>query len=192
LLVIHTGGVAAHSWVGLNDVETIQNMGKSANTRAMVRPMAWCQRKGVCRIYACFPSNIMRARSADRPDEPRRHVQLLKYFMPARAGAKTNNCDGIQIYSAWRSRQARHEHDTLRLCQPGAFLNGGVQFDDDTVFDRIAAPNIAFVAGRSMGWAIRAALPWLAILLAFLVIVTYVPEISLTLPNLIDQWRGIK
>ena len=61
-----------------------------------------------------------------------------------------------------------------------------------TVFDRIAAPNIAFVAGRSMGWAIRAALPWLAILLAFLVIVTYVPEISLTLPNLIDQWRGIK
>jgi len=43
-----------------------------------------------------------------------------------------------------------------------------------------------------MGWAIRAALPWLAILLAFLVIVTYVPEISLTLPNLIDQWRGIK
>ena len=46
--------------------------------------------------------------------------------------------------------------------------------------------------GRSMGWAIRAALPWLAILLAILVIVTYVPEISLTLPNLIDQWRGIQ
>ena len=42
-----------------------------------------------------------------------------------------------------------------------------------------------------MGWAIRAALPWLAILLAFLVIVIYVPEISLTL-HLIDQWRGIK
>ena len=50
----------------------------------------------------------------------------------------------------------------------------------------------AGITGRSMGWAIRAALPWLAILLAFLVIVTYVPEISLTLPNLIDQWRGIK
>ena len=50
----------------------------------------------------------------------------------------------------------------------------------------------AGITGRSMGWAIRAALPWLAILLAFLVIVTYVPEISLTLPNLIDQWRGIQ
>ena len=50
----------------------------------------------------------------------------------------------------------------------------------------------AGITGRSMGWAIRAALPWLTILLAFLVIVTYVPEISLTLPNLIDQWRGIR
>jgi len=49
----------------------------------------------------------------------------------------------------------------------------------------------AGITGRSMGWAIRAALLWLAIVLAFLVIVTYVPEISLTLPNLIYQWRGI-
>ena len=32
---------------------------------------------------------------------------------------------------------------------------------------------------------VRAALPWLMILLAFLVIVTYVPILSLWLPNLL-------
>ena len=50
----------------------------------------------------------------------------------------------------------------------------------------------AGVTGRSLGWATQAALPWLAILLAFLIVITYVPQISLFLPNLIDQWRGIK
>ncbi len=50
----------------------------------------------------------------------------------------------------------------------------------------------AGITGRSMSWAIRAALPWLAILLVFLMIVTYVPELSLVIPELIDQMRGIK
>lgn len=50
----------------------------------------------------------------------------------------------------------------------------------------------AAVTGRSLGWATQAALPWLAILLLFLVIVTYVPQLSLFLPELIDQARGIK
>jgi C4-dicarboxylate transporter DctM subunit len=50
----------------------------------------------------------------------------------------------------------------------------------------------AGITGRSMSWAIRAALPWLVILLAFLMIVTYVPELSLVVPELIDQMRGIK
>ena len=48
------------------------------------------------------------------------------------------------------------------------------------------------VTGMPVTQVIRAVLPWLALMLSFLVIVTYVPEISLTLPNLIDQWRGIK
>ncbi|MFO1037652.1 MAG: TRAP transporter large permease subunit [Geminicoccaceae bacterium] len=39
------------------------------------------------------------------------------------------------------------------------------------------------ITGMSILGVVRAALPWLAVLLAFLVIVTYVPAISLTLPN---------
>ncbi len=50
----------------------------------------------------------------------------------------------------------------------------------------------AGVTGRSMSWVMRAALPWLAILLIFLLIVTYVPQLSLVLPELMDQMRGIK
>jgi C4-dicarboxylate transporter DctM subunit len=50
----------------------------------------------------------------------------------------------------------------------------------------------AGITGRSLSWTISAALPWLAILLVFLMIVTYVPGLSLVLPDLIDQWRGIK
>jgi len=41
------------------------------------------------------------------------------------------------------------------------------------------------VTGMSVAQVTRAALPWLMILLAFLVIVTYVPIISLWLPNLL-------
>lgn len=43
------------------------------------------------------------------------------------------------------------------------------------------------VTGLTLGQTIRAALPWLAILLVFLVLVTYVPFISLALPN----WLGM-
>ena len=41
------------------------------------------------------------------------------------------------------------------------------------------------ITGMSLVQVVRAALPWLAVLLVFLVLVTYVPAISLTLPNLI-------
>ncbi|MBJ9978390.1 TRAP transporter large permease [Pseudomonas sp. S75] len=43
------------------------------------------------------------------------------------------------------------------------------------------------VTGLTLGQTIRAALPWLSILLLFLVLVTYVPFISLALP----QWLGM-
>lgn len=41
------------------------------------------------------------------------------------------------------------------------------------------------VTGMSLVQVARAALPWLMVLLTFLVIVTYVPEISLALPNMV-------
>jgi C4-dicarboxylate transporter DctM subunit len=41
------------------------------------------------------------------------------------------------------------------------------------------------ITGMSIMQVVRAALPWLMVLLAFLVIVTYVPAISLFLPNLL-------
>jgi C4-dicarboxylate transporter DctM subunit len=43
------------------------------------------------------------------------------------------------------------------------------------------------VTGLTLGQTIRAALPWLSILLVFLVLVTYVPFISLALPT----WLGM-
>jgi len=39
------------------------------------------------------------------------------------------------------------------------------------------------ITGKSMGWAVRACAPWLLLMLVFLIIITYVPEISLWLPN---------
>jgi C4-dicarboxylate transporter DctM subunit len=41
------------------------------------------------------------------------------------------------------------------------------------------------ITNMTIGEVIRAALPWLSVLLAFLVAVTYVPQISLFLPNLL-------
>jgi C4-dicarboxylate transporter DctM subunit len=41
------------------------------------------------------------------------------------------------------------------------------------------------ITGMSLVQVVRAALPWLAIMLAFLVLVTYVPALSLTLPGLV-------
>jgi C4-dicarboxylate transporter, DctM subunit len=50
----------------------------------------------------------------------------------------------------------------------------------------------AGITGRSILWVVGAALPWLSILLVFLVIITYVPQVSLFLPELIDQLKGYK
>jgi C4-dicarboxylate transporter DctM subunit len=43
----------------------------------------------------------------------------------------------------------------------------------------------AGITKMSIGQVVRAALPWLMVLLSFLVIVTYVPSIALWLPNLL-------
>ncbi len=50
----------------------------------------------------------------------------------------------------------------------------------------------AGITGRSILWVVGAALPWLSILLVFLVIITYVPQVSLFLPEWIDQLKGYK
>ena len=39
------------------------------------------------------------------------------------------------------------------------------------------------ITGESIGWSIKAALPWLMLLLLFLILITYIPAISLFLPN---------
>jgi C4-dicarboxylate transporter DctM subunit len=49
---------------------------------------------------------------------------------------------------------------------------------------------ISGITGKSMGWAIKACLPWLMVLLTFLVAITYVPQISLFLPELLDKIQG--
>ncbi len=48
----------------------------------------------------------------------------------------------------------------------------------------------AGITGQSMGWVIKACLPWLSLLLMFLGLITYVPQISLFLPEYIDSLRG--
>jgi C4-dicarboxylate transporter DctM subunit len=48
----------------------------------------------------------------------------------------------------------------------------------------------AGITGENITWVLRAALPWLMILLVFLVLITYIPQISLWLPEYIDQLRG--
>ncbi|MET0065980.1 MAG: TRAP transporter large permease subunit [Candidatus Thiodiazotropha sp.] len=50
----------------------------------------------------------------------------------------------------------------------------------------------AGITGRSIGWVIRAALPWLGLLLLFLILITYIPKISLFLPEAIDQMKGYR
>ncbi|HKJ95582.1 MAG TPA: TRAP transporter large permease [Gammaproteobacteria bacterium] len=44
----------------------------------------------------------------------------------------------------------------------------------------------AGITKRSLGWAVSAALPWLGLLLLFLILITYVPEVSLILPQLLS------
>ena len=48
----------------------------------------------------------------------------------------------------------------------------------------------AGVTGETLGWAVKAALPWLSILLVFLICITYIPQISLFLPEYIDHLKG--
>ncbi|MEA3348775.1 MAG: TRAP transporter large permease subunit [Pseudomonadota bacterium] len=46
------------------------------------------------------------------------------------------------------------------------------------------------ITGHSLGWVLKAALPWLTILIIFLILITYVPQISLFLPEYIDHLKG--
>ncbi len=48
----------------------------------------------------------------------------------------------------------------------------------------------AGITGHSLTWVLRAAAPWMMILIAFLIIVTFVPQISLFLPEYIDCLQG--
>jgi len=50
----------------------------------------------------------------------------------------------------------------------------------------------AGITGHSITWVLRAALPWLMILLFFLALITYIPQISLFLPEYIDHLKGYK
>jgi len=50
----------------------------------------------------------------------------------------------------------------------------------------------AGITGQSILWVIKAAFPWLTVLLVFLIIITYVPDISLFLPEYIDYLKGYK
>ena len=50
----------------------------------------------------------------------------------------------------------------------------------------------AGITGQNMVWVIKACLPWLSLLLGFLILITYIPEISLFLPEYIDELQGYK
>lgn len=50
----------------------------------------------------------------------------------------------------------------------------------------------AGITGHSLMWVMRAALPWAGILLLFLILVTYVPQVSMFLPEYIDHLKGYK
>ncbi len=51
---------------------------------------------------------------------------------------------------------------------------------------------MAGITGHDLIWVLKAALPWMMILLVFLVMVTFIPELSLWLPETIDTMRGYK
>jgi C4-dicarboxylate transporter DctM subunit len=46
------------------------------------------------------------------------------------------------------------------------------------------------ITGESMGWVIKAVLPWMLLLLFFLMLITYIPDISLFLPEYLDKLQG--
>ncbi len=47
------------------------------------------------------------------------------------------------------------------------------------------------ITGNSLGWVFQAIAPWLGLLLVFLILVTYVPALSLYLPGLVDAPQGL-
>lgn len=49
---------------------------------------------------------------------------------------------------------------------------------------------ISGITNKSMGWAISASLPWLLLLLFFLMLITFVPSISLFVPEMFDKMHG--
>ncbi|HIO92451.1 MAG TPA: TRAP transporter large permease subunit [Leucothrix mucor] len=51
---------------------------------------------------------------------------------------------------------------------------------------------ISGITNKSMGWAISASLPWLILLLGFLMLITFVPQISLFVPEMFDKMHGYK
>lgn len=48
----------------------------------------------------------------------------------------------------------------------------------------------AGITRKPIGWVIRSCLPWLALMLCFLMLITYVPSISLFLPEYIDSLQN--
>ncbi len=46
------------------------------------------------------------------------------------------------------------------------------------------------ITGHNITWVIKAAVPWLMLLLFFLILITYIPQISLWLPEYIDHLKG--
>ena len=48
----------------------------------------------------------------------------------------------------------------------------------------------AGITGHDLVWVVKAALPWLMLLLFFLILITYIPQISLFLPEYIDHLKG--
>jgi len=50
----------------------------------------------------------------------------------------------------------------------------------------------AGITGHNLVWVLKAAFPWMMILLVFLGLVTYIPEISLALPDYFDTLKGYK
>ncbi len=51
---------------------------------------------------------------------------------------------------------------------------------------------ISGITNKSMGWSISASLPWLLLLLLFLMLITFIPQISLIVPELFDSINGYK
>jgi C4-dicarboxylate transporter DctM subunit len=48
----------------------------------------------------------------------------------------------------------------------------------------------AGITGETLGWTVRACLPWLLLLLGFLMVVTFVPGLSLWFPESLDRLQG--